>query len=79
MIRISIVGPFWLRGRSRFTILGFLISGHLILPLDRFIDFLPMNLDVPRSVDAEPDVATSDIDDSDLDVVADHDRLISIS
>ena len=34
---------------------------------------------VRRGVDAEPDLLAADVDDRDLDVVADHDRLVSLS
>ena len=47
--------------------------------LDRVVDFLSMNGNVSRCLDAQPYLVATNLDDGDHDVVADHDFLIEFS
>jgi hypothetical protein len=50
----------------------------LVLSLDRLVHLFAVDGDAGRSVDAEAHLVASDVDDGDLDLVADHDRLIAL-
>jgi hypothetical protein len=50
-----------------------------MFPLNRFVDFLAMNRNFRRGFDAEPDLVAADVDDRNLDVVADENALIALA
>jgi hypothetical protein len=56
--------------------LGFLFRQ---LSLYRVVDFFSMDRNISWCVDPNTDFIASDVDNSDPDVVADHDRLIALS
>src|SRR5438128_583323 len=50
-----------------------------VLALDGLVHFLAMNGDLRRSIDPQSYLVSANIDHRDLDIIADHDRLISLS
>jgi hypothetical protein len=51
----------------------------LVLTLDRFVNFLSMHGNFLGSFDSQPDLVTTDVNNCDHHVVANHDALISVS
>src|SRR5215216_5413034 len=50
-----------------------------VLLLDLEIDLLAEHRDVPRGLDADADLLAHDRQDRDLDVIANHDRLVGLA
>src|SRR5262249_3389198 len=55
------------------------LRGLLVLTLDGFVQLFAVYCDSRRRGDAEADLVAPDIDDGDLDLVADHDRLVALT
>ena len=51
----------------------------LIFPLNRFVHFLAMDGDFGRGFDPQPHLVAANIDDGDLDVVADENAFIALT
>ena len=62
-------------GAFALIVLAVAIGG---LPLDREIDLAPVDGDVARGRDPEPDLVAGYRQDRDLDLVADHDALVRL-
>src|SRR5665213_756159 len=60
-------------------ILGFYLRRRPVFPADGFIHFLAMDSHFLRGLNPQTNLVTADIHHSDLDVVSDHDRLISLT
>ena len=50
-----------------------------VFALDRFVHLLPVHGDLRGCLDSEADLITPNVDDGDLDVVADKNTLIALS
>lgn len=51
----------------------------LMFALNRFVHFLPMYRDFGRGFDAQPNFVATNVDDGDLDVVADENAFIALA
>ena len=51
----------------------------LMFALDRFVDFLTMDWNFGRGFDPQPDFVAANIDDGDLDIVADENAFIALT
>src|SRR5687768_17191189 len=60
-------------------ILGFDFRSRSILTADGVVDFLAMDADLLGGVDPQTHLVTADVYHGDLDVVADHDRLVALT
>jgi hypothetical protein len=54
-------------------------SATLMLALNRFVDFLAVNRDFGGGFDAQPNLVATNVDDGDLDVVADENAFIALA
>lgn len=63
----------------RWKILWLNVRGGAVLALNGVVDFLAMNRNMRRRGNSQTDLVTPNINDRDLDVVADHDRFISLT
>ena len=53
--------------------------GRFVLAPDRFEDFLSVHRDSNRRLDSQPNLVSPNINDGQLDVVADHDCLVTLT
>jgi len=54
-------------------------AGAKVLALDRFVDFLAVDRDLRRRIDAEADLVAANVDDGDNDVITDNDAFVALS
>jgi hypothetical protein len=54
-------------------------GGLFVLSLDRFVDLFAMYGDVRRGGDTKPNLVTPDVNDRQLDLIADHDRFVALT
>src|SRR5687767_4539856 len=60
-------------------VLGLDLRRRTVLAPDGVVDLLAVDADLLRGVDPQTHLVAADVDHGDLDVVADHDRLVSLT